>query len=114
MNRTAMNGSNHILKTERQTGFIFPQIRHTLFQVVKFLMIFQVLQMRNYGIFTLADHSLQYLLFIISLGLPLFNSNGILRTMSDTGAQTIAHQITYKPGFPIYNLEGSFMTTRYT
>ena len=83
---------------------------NTFPEKLHFLVLFQVLQMGNYRIGSLFDHDFHDLGFIVGLRFSFFNGNGSLGTMSQAGSQSVAHQITDKPGFTIDHLKCSLVT----
>ena len=88
------------------------QPAYRLLHIVMLAVVFQVFQMCDGSIFTLSGNDLDYLYFIIGLCFPFLNRDGAFRALANTGAETVAHQVTDQACFSINDLKSAFRTTR--
>ena len=73
-----------------------------------------MLQMCQNCVAAFGNHQLHHLGFIIGFGFTLFHGNGTFGAVSDTGAKSVAEQVADQPGFPVNNLQCTFVAIRYT
>src|SRR4030065_604802 len=71
-------------------------------------------EMGLYYIFSLSYYIFHYLFLIIRFRFPFLYFYRSFRTLSYTGTDTIAEQVTYKSCFFVYNLKGALRTIRNT